>query len=40
MQTQLVGDLPHVDTRTLTDDEIAGYGENGFIHLKGVLTAA
>ena len=38
MQAQLVGDLPRVDTRTLTDDEIAGYRDNGFIHLTGVLT--
>ena len=33
MQAQLVGDLPRVDTRTLTDEEIAGYRDNGFIHL-------
>ncbi len=39
MQVQLVGDLPRVDTRTLTDEEIVGYREDGFIRLLGVLTA-
>ncbi len=35
---QLVGEIPTAATRTLTDDEVAGYRENGFVHLKGVLT--
>jgi ectoine hydroxylase-related dioxygenase (phytanoyl-CoA dioxygenase family) len=38
MQAQLIHDVPRVETRTLSDDELAGYQENGFIHLKGVLT--
>lgn len=31
-------DVPHAATRTLDDDQIAGYRENGFIHLPAVLT--
>ena len=38
MQAHLVGDLPRVDTRTLTDEEVVGYREDGFIRLLGVLT--
>src|SRR3954451_14709979 len=36
--TQLLGELPSVETRTLTDEEVVSYRENGFLHLKGVLT--
>ena len=39
MPAQLIGETPRVETRTLTDEQIAGYRDNGFLHLKGVLTA-
>lgn len=39
MKAQLIGETPRVDTRTLTEEEVAGYRANGFIHLKGVLSA-
>ena len=38
MQAQLTGDVPRLDSRTLTDEEVAGYRRDGFVHLKGVLT--
>ena len=38
MKAQLIDDLPRVATRTLSDDEIVGYRETGFIHLTGVLS--
>jgi ectoine hydroxylase-related dioxygenase (phytanoyl-CoA dioxygenase family) len=40
MQAQLRGEVPGVQPRTLTDDEVASYRENGFLHLKSVLTPA
>lgn len=38
MQTQLVTEIPRAETRTLADDEVAGYREDGFVHLRGVLS--
>ena len=38
MQAQLIGDAPGVRTRTLTAEELAGYRDNGFIHLRNVLS--
>jgi len=40
MQARLLDGIPRVTPRALDDGEIAGYREQGFLHLKGVLTAA
>ncbi|GAA1433097.1 hypothetical protein GCM10009616_24230 [Microlunatus lacustris] len=40
MQAPLTTDVPQVETRTLTEHEIAGYREDGFVHLRGVLAPA
>lgn len=40
MRAQLLTEVERRETRTLTQDQVTGYRENGFIHLPGVLTAA
>jgi phytanoyl-CoA hydroxylase len=38
MQAQLITEVPRVETRTLTSEEVDGYREDGFVHLRGVLS--
>ena len=38
MKAQLIENVPRVPTRTLAAAEVSRYRENGFIHLRGVLT--
>lgn len=38
MRAQLTTEVPRAGTRTLDDDDVAGYRRDGFVHVRGVLT--